>query len=66
MGDEITPKMKEVLQLLAKGYNAKEIGKKLENSDATINTIRHQMIRRFRAKNVTHLVYIATKEGWIE
>ena len=65
MGNRLTPRMKDVLELLATGHNAKEIGEKLGNSPRTIDTIRQDMLRTFRAKNVAHLVYIATKEGWI-
>lgn len=59
---QFTNKEKQIIILLAEGYNSKEIAKKLENSKTTIDTIRMNMLRKFRAKNVAHLVAKSFRE----
>lgn len=66
MSKELTPKQLEILNLLAEGYSTKEVARKLENSDKTIETMRNNMLLRVGAKNIAHLITIAFRNGWIQ
>ena len=60
-----TPKQNEVLQLLADGLTSDQIAVELGNSKRTIDSIRIDMLSRFRAENVAHLVAIGFRNEWI-
>ncbi len=53
----------EVLKTLYKGFTAKEAGELLFISPHTVETHRKNLINRFEAKNVTHLIYLALNHG---
>ena len=62
---EITDKQKDIIQLLAKGLTAKEIGKNLGNSEFTIHSVKASLMMKHNAKNTANLIYIAMRKGWI-
>lgn len=56
----------EILQLVAKGLTAKEIGQELEISPRTVQKHMDHLCMKLHAKNRTHLVAIAITLGWVE
>ena len=62
---ELTPRQREVLQLLAEGKSAKEIGALLEISPRTVETHKYKMMDDLGAKTSAQLVQHAIKHGLI-
>ena len=60
---KLTPREKEVLQLLAEGKNTKEIGSDLSISVKTVETHRRHIKRKLKTSSVAELTKIAIKEG---
>jgi len=56
----------QMVQLAAKGYNHKEIGKLLEYSPRTIEGAFYDMTKAFNLKNRTHLVAQMIKYKFIK
>lgn len=56
---------KQVLQLLSEGFTSDEISAKMTTSSNTISSYRRNMLLKFKAKNVTQLIAIALKKGYI-
>ncbi len=54
-----------ILQLIAQGYNSKEIASTLSLSFHTVETHRKKMLSKFNVNNITQLVCLATSEGWV-
>ena len=52
----LSPRQKEVLQLISDGYNSKEIADLLSISDHTVITHRKNLMEKFEAKNTAHLI----------
>ena len=52
----MTPKEKEVLQLLALGFSSKEIATKLEISFHTVETHRKNLRHKFGARNIAEVI----------
>jgi DNA-binding NarL/FixJ family response regulator len=52
----ITPKEKEVLDLIADGFSTKEIADKLRISFYTVQTHRRNLLTKMSARNSTDLV----------
>ncbi|MEO0528160.1 MAG: helix-turn-helix transcriptional regulator [Bacteroidota bacterium] len=52
----ISPREKQVLQLIANGYSSKEIANKLFISNHTAVSHRKNLIEKFQVKNTAHLV----------
>ncbi|MBP0904198.1 response regulator transcription factor [Mariniflexile gromovii] len=52
----ISPREKEVLQLIADGYSSKEIASKLYISNHTAISHRKNLIEKFQVKNTAHLI----------
>ena len=63
---KITPKQKEVLELISKGYSNRQIAIVLENSEHTINAIRKTLIKKYPVINSAHLVAYAIRMGIID
>lgn len=63
---ELTPREIEVLQLAANGYSAKDIGAALHLSAETIKTHLRHIYLVLSARNRTHAVAIALREGMID
>lgn len=60
---ELTPRQREVLQLLAEGKSAKEIGAILEISARTVETHKYKMMDDLGVKTTAGLVQYAIKHG---
>jgi DNA-binding NarL/FixJ family response regulator len=60
---KLTPREKEVLQLLAEGKNTKEIASNLSISVKTVETHRRHIKRKLKTSSVAELTKIAIKEG---
>ncbi len=59
----LTPRQREVLQLLAEGHSVKEIASRLEISSRTVEYHKYQMIKSLGLKTVADLVRYAVKLG---
>jgi DNA-binding NarL/FixJ family response regulator len=59
----LTPRQREILQLLAEGLSAKEIGAKLEVSARTVEFHKYQMMERLDLHTTAELVHFAIKHG---
>jgi len=65
MLEGITKREYEILILLSKGYNSKEIGKRLFITEDTVNTHRKKLLLKLNAANSAALVRIAFEKGLI-
>lgn len=59
----VSPRELEILQLLAKGMQSKEIASVLFLSKHTIDTHRRNLLRKTNTKNTLELVLRCTKAG---
>ena len=59
----LTPREREVLQLLAEGKSTKEIATSLCLSTKTVETHRRQMMEKLNIYNVAHLIKFAIRKG---
>ncbi|MBD78370.1 MAG: hypothetical protein CL840_05590 [Crocinitomicaceae bacterium] len=64
--DQITRREKQVLNLICKEYNSKEIGKKLHIAPRTVDAHRNNLLAKTNSKNVAGLVAYAIKNNIIE
>lgn len=55
----------EILQLVADGYNSKQIADKIFLSEFTVNTHRRNMLRKTNQPNVAALISMAKQRQWI-
>jgi DNA-binding NarL/FixJ family response regulator len=62
---ELTPRQREVLQLLAEGRPMKEVGSILNVSEKTVMFHKYHIMRAFNIKNNADLVLLALKQGLI-
>ncbi|MBN2124997.1 MAG: response regulator transcription factor [Deltaproteobacteria bacterium] len=62
-GSSLTPREREVLQLIAEGQSTKEISEKLGVSSKTIDSHRHRIMEKVHAGSVAELTKFAIKEG---
>ena len=60
---ELTPRRREVLQLLAEGKSAKEIGAILDISARTVETHKYKIMDDLGVKTTAELIQHAIKEG---
>jgi len=60
---EITPREKEVLDLIAYEHSSKEIAQKLFVSPETINSHRKNMMDKLGVRNTAGLVRVAFEKG---
>lgn len=60
---ELTPRQREVLQLLAEGKSAKEIGVLLDISARTVETHKYRMMDELGLKTTAQLVQYAIRHG---
>ena len=60
----LTPREREVLQLLAEGLPNREIAKQLNISIKTVETHRSNMMHKLGVKGKTELVKYALRKGW--
>jgi len=59
----LSPREKEVLQLLAEGLTSSEIGKRLFVATTTVETHRRNIMRKLRIHSVADLTKYAIREG---
>jgi DNA-binding NarL/FixJ family response regulator len=59
----LTPRQKEVLQLLAEGFSVKEAADQLHISSRTVEYHKYQMMRDIGVKSTAELVRYALKHG---
>jgi DNA-binding NarL/FixJ family response regulator len=59
----LSPREREVLQLLAEGKNTKEIAFTLQISSKTVETHRRQIMQKLNLSNVVELTRYAIREG---
>jgi DNA-binding NarL/FixJ family response regulator len=59
----LTPREREVLQLIAEGKNTKEIAFLLDISISTVETFRHLIMKKLKLKSVAELTRYAISEG---
>lgn len=64
-GDQLTPRQREVLQLVAEGLSTKEIARRLDLSVKTVDTHRSQLMKQLDIHEVTGLVRYALRTGLI-
>ncbi len=62
--DLLTPREREVLQLLAEGQSNQEIAQQLHISVKTVETHRSNMMHKLGASNKTDLIKYALRKGW--
>jgi DNA-binding NarL/FixJ family response regulator len=60
---QLTPRQREILQLLAEGRSAKEIGDVLGISARTVEFHKYQMMETLGLRHSTELVHFAIKHG---
>ncbi len=61
--DQLTPREREVLQLVAEGLASKQIAARLNISVKTIDSHRHQIMERLNLHSVAELTKFAVREG---
>jgi DNA-binding NarL/FixJ family response regulator len=64
-GDQLSPRQREVLQLIAEGLSTKEIARRLDLSVKTVDTHRSSLMKQLEVHEVTGLVRYAMKIGLI-
>jgi DNA-binding NarL/FixJ family response regulator len=62
----LTPRQRQVLQLLAEGYSAKEIGAKLSISARTVEFHKYQLMETLGLGSSAELIRFAIKNGLVE
>jgi DNA-binding NarL/FixJ family response regulator len=63
--ERLTPRQREILQLIAEGYTTKEIASRLDLSVKTVETHRTQLMQRLGIHDVAGLVRYAIKSGLV-
>ena len=61
----LTPREREVLQLLGEGHGTKEVAHRLHLSPKTIETHRLNLLSKLKARSVVDLAHLAVREGLI-
>ena len=61
--DSITPREREILCLLSKGHNSKEISEMLFLSPHTVDYHRRQLLKKTNSRNIAQLIGIAYHMG---
>ncbi len=61
----LTPREREVLQLVAQGHDTAEIAERMSYSERTVKNILHDLTTRLQLRNRTHAVAYAVREGLI-
>ncbi|HTK80787.1 MAG TPA: response regulator transcription factor [Bacteroidota bacterium] len=63
VAQELTPRQREILQLIAEGHSVKEIAHMLELSAKTVETHRAQLMERLNIRDIPGLVRYAIRKG---
>jgi DNA-binding NarL/FixJ family response regulator len=61
----LTPRQREVLQLIAEGHSSKEVARRLDLSVKTVETHRSQLMKQLDIHEVTGLVRYAMRAGLV-
>lgn len=61
----ISPREREILELLAKGYTTKQMGECLQLSPETVKWYRKKLLAKFDAANVAELISTAKEQGLV-
>lgn len=56
----------KALRLIAAGFDQALVAHQLGTTQWAIQGLTMRMRRRLGAKNLTHLIYLAVKRGWID
>ncbi len=64
-GDGLSPRQREVLQLIAEGHSTKEIARRLDLSVKTVDTHRSQLMKQLDIHEVAGLVRYAMRVGLV-
>jgi DNA-binding NarL/FixJ family response regulator len=64
--EKLTPRQREILQLIAEGNTTKEIAKKLEISVKTVESHRMQLMERLDIHDIAGLVRYSIRVGLVE
>lgn len=64
-GDGLSPRQREVLQLIAEGHSTKEIARRLDLSVKTVDTHRSQLMKQLDIHEVAGLVRYAMRAGLV-
>lgn len=62
----LSPREKEIMQLIAEGHTTVEIGKMLFISDKTVEKHRIKLMKKINVRNVAGLVRLAIKHGLVD
>ena len=62
----LTPRQREILQLLAEGQSTKQMALNLNISPKTVETHRAQLMARLQIHNIAGLVRYAIRHGLIQ
>jgi two-component system response regulator NreC len=65
-GSELTSREREVMQLLAEGFTAKEIAKRLDISAYTVDAHRGRIMRKLQISSIGELVRYAMRNGLVQ
>lgn len=63
--EALTPRQREILQLVAEGHTSKEIAERLQLSFKTVEAHRAQIMERLNLQDVTGLVRFAVRVGLV-
>jgi DNA-binding NarL/FixJ family response regulator len=63
--DRLSPRQREILQLIAEGHSTKEIAFRLSLSAKTVETHRSQLMERLDIRDVAGLVRFAIQVGLV-
>ena len=64
--ESLTPRQREILQLLAEGHTNKEIAQRLGLSHRTVEAHRNQLMKRLDVHDIAGLVRFAMRVGLVE
>lgn len=64
--EDITPRQREILRMVARSHTSREIGERLDISPRTVETHRANMMQRLGIHDVAGLVRFAISEGLVE
>jgi len=62
----LTPRQREILGMLAEGFSAKEIAKKLDISSRTVESHKYQIMESLGAQSGADLIRLAIRHGIVE
>jgi len=61
--DALSPREKEVLQLVVEGFTGKEIAEKMSISPKTVEHHRYHLMSKLKCSNIASLIRVAIEEG---